>query len=408
MQGPESKRATPRTFTDRTGWGEPDLTVYITRTPGSVKKTKRVKISTGSRKPFVLQQLQASLLDAYQGPALYWLHRRPNRMSPHSTCFSHAAAVERPLPAARRPRLSAVGLTGALVGTAVLVAAAPALLHARRPQDRERAMYVTVADPNGAPVTGLKPDDFVVREDGSQREVLRVEPATAPIEITLVLDNSDVAAPAIADLRRAVTAFIKESAKGNDIAMTTIGGRPQTVQNYTGNRELLDRAVGRLFAEPGSGAYVLEALSSVAGGVAKRAPERAVILAILVRSAPEFSNLPYQTVVKALRDCGATFDAIVLETGPPAPPPTTGEQATAIHDRDTVLDEASRATGGVNVQALSSMALTPELTSIAVQLRNQYRVVYARPESLIPPEKIDVAVKKPGRTARGTPVKVPR
>ncbi len=266
-------------------------------------------------------------------------------------------------------------------------------------------MYVTVTDQNGAPVTGLTPDDFVIREDGKRREVLRVEPATAPIEITLVVDTSDVASTAIADLRRALTAFIKDAAKGNDIAITTIGGRPQIVQNYTGSAELLDTAVGRLFAEAGSGAYLLDALSSVAAGIAKRAPERGVVLAILMRSAPEFSGLPYQTVVKALRDSGAMFDAIVVETGPPAPLPASGEQATAIHDRDTVLDEATRATGGLNRQALSSMALAPELTSIAAQLRSQYRVVYARPESLIPPEKIDVSVRRPGLTARGTPVK---
>jgi len=284
----------------------------------------------------------------------------------------------------------------------VLAIAAGPVAHAQRPQDRERAMYVTVTDQNGAPVTGLTPDDFIVREDGIQREVLRVEPATEPIEITLVLDTSDVASSAIADLRRALTAFIKDAAKGNDIAITTIGGRPQTVQNHTGNTVLLEKGIGRLFAEQGSGAYLLEGLSSVAAGVAKRAPERAAIIAILMRSAPEFSNLPYESVVKALRDCGATFDAIVLEAGTPTAPPARGEQVTAIHDRDMVLDEATRATGGVYRQALSSMALTPELASIAAQLRGQYRLVYARPESLIPPERTEVTAKKPGLTARGT------
>jgi len=73
-----------------------------------------------------------------------------------------------------------------------------------------------------------------------------------------------------------------------------------------------------------------------------------------------------------------------------------------------VLDEATRATGGVNRQALSSMALAPQLASIADQLRNQYLLVYARPQSLIPPEKIEVSVKKAGLTARGTPVRAKR
>ena len=38
-------------------------------------------------------------------------------------------------------------------------------------------------------------------------------------------------------------------------------------------------------------------------------------------------------------------------------------------------------------------------------LKNQYKVTYGRPESLIPPEKTTVAAAKAGLTARGTPVK---
>ncbi len=270
---------------------------------------------------------------------------------------------------------------------------------------RQRAMYVTVTDQGGAPVAGLTADDFVVREDGVQREVLRVETATAPIEITLLVDTSQSAAPFIADMRRALGEFVKQMAPGNEIALTTFAARPRIVQNYTGNLALLERAVGRLFAEQGTGAYLLEALSSAAAGVAKRAPERAAIIAIVAQPGPEFSNLPYAAVVKALRDCGAAFDAITAQEGSAVTPPLQSEQAATMRDRDRTLDEATRATGGVNEQALSSLALLPQMRSIAAQLRGQYRLVYSRPESLIPPEKIQVSVKKPGLTARGTPVR---
>jgi len=264
-------------------------------------------------------------------------------------------------------------------------------------------MYVTVTDQNGAPVQGMSAEDFTVREDGVQREVLRVEPATAPIEITLLVDTSDAASPYIADVRRAVTEFIKETAKGNEIAVTSFGGRPQIIQPYTRSPELLDRAVGRLFSEQGTGAYLLEALASVAGGIAKRAPERAAIAAVVVQAAPEFSDVPYENVVRALRNCGARFDSVLLTTS--AANRAGGERAVAMHARDVVLDEGTRATGGTNEQALSGLALTPALKAISAQLRNQYRLVYSRPESLIPPEKIDVGAKKPGLKARGTPVK---
>ncbi len=265
-----------------------------------------------------------------------------------------------------------------------------------------------VLDRDNRAVTGLTAADFIVREDGVQREVLRVEPATTPIEITLVLDTSDAADPYIPDMRQALSEFVKETAKGNEMAVTTFGARPQVLQTYTGNAVLLDRAVGRLFAERGAGAYLLDALGSVARGIAKRAPERAAIVAVVVQAAPEFSGLPYENVLRSLRESGALFDSVTVMARGAAADATIGQRASAMHDRDTVLDRGARASGGTNVQALSSLALTPELKRISAQLRSQYRLVYSRPESLIPPEKIEVATKKSTLTARGTPVRAPR
>jgi hypothetical protein len=40
------------------------------------------------------------------------------------------------------------------------------------------------------------------------------------------------------------------------------------------------------------------------------------------------------------------------------------------------------------------------MAQLASELLDQYEVTYARPDRLIPPEKIDVTVSKPGLTAR--------
>ena len=50
-------------------------------------------------------------------------------------------------------------------------------------------MVVSVLDQNGTPVEGLGPRDFVVREDGAVREVLRVEPAPNGRQIALLVDE---------------------------------------------------------------------------------------------------------------------------------------------------------------------------------------------------------------------------
>src|SRR3954470_8392480 len=60
-------------------------------------------------------------------------------------------------------------------------------------QATERDLFVSVLDQAGTPVTGLGPDAFVVREDGRPVEVLRVSRATEPIDLALLVDNSQAA-----------------------------------------------------------------------------------------------------------------------------------------------------------------------------------------------------------------------
>ena len=60
----------------------------------------------------------------------------------------------------------------AAVGVLLLAGGAPAAFA----QAQERVVYVSAVDRNGAPVLDLTAKDFIVREDGMAREVLRVAP----------------------------------------------------------------------------------------------------------------------------------------------------------------------------------------------------------------------------------------
>ena len=42
------------------------------------------------------------------------------------------------------------------------------------------------------------------------------------------------------------------------------------------------------------------------------------------------------------------------------------------------------------------------MRELVAELRNQYLVVYSRPDLLVPPEQVRVRVDRPGLTARGT------
>jgi hypothetical protein len=264
----------------------------------------------------------------------------------------------------------------------------------------QRAMYVSALNEAGAPIPDLGPADFIVREDNMSREVLKVEPAVEPMQIALLVDTSQAARDDIAHVRTALPGFVTALTTGdvkNEVAIIAIGERPTVFTNYTFNQAELKKGIDRIWSMQGSGAYLLDGIIEVCQGFKKRGAQRPVIVAILSEG-PELGNRQYDQVLDPLRASGAAFHAITL--GRPS-----SSLSDEMRNRNMVLDEGPRTTGGRREELLTSMALDGKLKLLADELTHQYKVTYARPQSLIPPERVTVAAAKPGMTARGTLIK---
>lgn len=291
---------------------------------------------------------------------------------------------------ARRPAFVTV------VAAACIVTAGGAQALRAQAGVRERTIFVSALDGRGEPVDGLGVGDFTVTEDGRRREILRVSPATEPIDITLLVDNSGAAAAAILPLRNGLRGFVTQMAVGNQIALVGLADRPTIFVDYTSSLELLERGIGRLFAMSGSGMTLLDALVEVSAGLRRREAPRAVIVPIMTAGV-EFTNKGAREVVAAVRDAGAGLHAIVighLAAG------TTEER-----ERALAIAEGTRVTGGQHVTLLTESAVEQALRKLARELSSQYKVVYGRPESLIPPDRTEVESAHPGVTMRGTPAR---
>jgi hypothetical protein len=277
-----------------------------------------------------------------------------------------------------------------------MAVASPAL-SARQAQ--ERVAYVSVADEaTNQPVPNLGPDAFLIREDGVRREVLRVTPATSPMPLAVLVDNSQAMAPTVTDLRRGLAAFFNGIDGLGPVTLVTVADRPTVALGYTTSLKDMLAAAGRLFHTPASGATLLDAVSDVSKGLLRRESDRAGIV-VITGEFIDYSHLLYQDVLADLRASGASLHAVVLTN--PGQSLTTDEA----RNRATVLDRGPRDSGGVRVDVLTSMAFEPTLKDLAARLKTQYRVVYARPASLIPPEKIEISSARPGLDARGAPAR---
>jgi VWFA-related protein len=257
---------------------------------------------------------------------------------------------------------------------------------------RTRDVYVSVLDSKGAPVTGLTAADFVVREDGVSREVVKAAPATAPMQIMVLIDDSQAATAAIPRMREGLVAFVDKLNGLAEIGLVTIGERPTALVPYTSDTAVLKKGIERIFARPGSGAYLLEGLVDVSHGLEQRHAERPVIVAITMEG-PEFSNLDYRQVLKAVESSGAALH--VLAVGTPS-----ASLSDEMRNRNMTIAEGTERTGGRRDQLLADLFLPEALPRLADELLNQYVVTYGRPDTLIPPEKIQVSVTRRGVTVR--------
>ena len=261
---------------------------------------------------------------------------------------------------------------------------------------RERTVFVSAVDNRGEPVSGLDTTDFRVTEDGRAREVLRVTPALEPIDIAILVDNSAASVRTISPTRDALRTFAAQMAVGNQIAIIGLADRPTILVDYTSSAERLDQGIGRLFTMSGSGMTLLDSIVETSNGMRKRDAPRAVIVPIITPGA-EFTNRYARDVIAALRTSGAALHPIVVGNL------TMG--STEERERAVSLDQGSRETGGQQVTILAETAVEQALLKLARELSSQYKVVYGRPESLIPPEKIVVTSARPGVTMRGAPMR---
>jgi hypothetical protein len=262
-------------------------------------------------------------------------------------------------------------------------------------------MYVSALDQTGAPVPNLGPTDIIIREDKVTREILSVTPASDPMQIAVLVDNSQAAEEFIRDYRQALPAFINaiaadETGARHEISIITLAERPTINTEATTDTARLVKGAQGIFAMPGTAAYLLDGIMEISEGMTKRGARRPVIVAITTEG-PEMSDRQFMTVLEPLRASGATLHVVAV-----------GSPRNQNYDRSVVLDLGTRETGGRNDNILTGTALAARLKQVAAELTHQYRVVYARPQSLIPPERIAVASAKPGLTVRGTPMKVER
>ena len=181
-------------------------------------------------------------------------------------------------------------LTLGLAALALVGSFGPAAQTAPRPasEARDPDVYVSVLGPKNAPVAGLSAADFTVREDNAAREVIQGEWRPIPMQVVLIVDDSQALNDALQPLPRRTHRLCRQTHTGT-AKWHSSSSRRSRRRRWSARppvRWPLKTGINRIFARPGAGARFLDAVMDVSQGFERRKAERPVIVALTMEAGP--------------------------------------------------------------------------------------------------------------------------
>ncbi len=227
-------------------------------------------------------------------------------------------------------------------------------------------VFVTVTDQNGAPIAGLKKDDFKVFEDGYPENIAVFDrESELPLSIVLLVDTS---LSTRKDLRlelEAARKFVHSILRPVDaVALYQFSEDVDEVVPFTSDPARIDRGIDRI--RVGAATALYDALYLGSEALLNRKGRK--VMVVITDGGDTVSRMDYQAAVRAAQEAEAIlYSVIVVPIEASAGRDIGGEHA---------LIQLSNDTGGKYFYADTLPRLDAAFRQISDELRTQYLLAY--------------------------------
>jgi len=227
-------------------------------------------------------------------------------------------------------------------------------------------VYVTVTDAHGAPVAGLKKENFLVQEDGREQKISVFDKESAlPLSIALAIDTSLSTRHDLPLEQASAKRFAKAILRPVD--GLSVYGFSETVSQattYTADLKRIDEGIDHI--RLGAATALFDAVYVVSRTLNRRQGRKVIVL--ITDGGDTVSQVDYKEAARAAEEAEAlVYSIIVVPIENSAGRETGGEHA---------LIQLSEDTGGKYYYATSMSQLDDAFRQISDELRTQYLLAY--------------------------------
>jgi Ca-activated chloride channel homolog len=228
-------------------------------------------------------------------------------------------------------------------------------------------VYVTVTDPHGAPVAGLKKENFVVREDGREQTISVFDKESAlPLSIALAIDTSLSTRHDLPLEQASAKRFAHAILRPVD-ALSVFAFSEAVLQSpfgYTADLKRIDEGIDHI--RLGAATALFDAVYLASRSLDRRQGRKVMVL--ITDGGDTISRIDYKGAARAAEEAEAlVYSIIVVPIENSAGREIGGEHA---------LIQLSEDTGGKYYYATSMSQLDDAFRQISDELRNQYLLAY--------------------------------
>jgi len=243
----------------------------------------------------------------------------------------------------------------------------------------------SVTDGNGRAIPNMRLSDFAVYEDGTERKVVDVTPATEPFNLILLLDVSGSVEERIDFIRKAARDFLRTVSRQDRIAITSFRDDIQIISDFTTDRALLSKKLDDIDA--GGATALYDALGySLVDTLKPLRGERTAIV-ILSDGDDNKSFVPFPSILEATIESGALIyplyvpSGLIPEASVPKPMITVDPMRTKYLTITTRAAEEGQKladfSGGVFYSIKRLEDLQRAYDDVVAQLRTAYTITYS-------------------------------